>query len=88
MNCDGGPVLSLRTEAAQVRAARDFVRARLGALGVANGLADDVVVVTSELITNAIKYAASKAEVALALRQDAVRLEVHDEEPAAPGSRQ
>lgn len=81
---DSGPVLSLPMEAAKVRMARDFVRAKLATLGLKNGLADDIVVVTSELVTNAIKYAPSKAEVALFLRADAVRLEVRDDEPSSP----
>ncbi len=84
MSFDSGPVLSLSTEAPKVRTARDFVRAKLATLGVRNGLVDDIVVVTSELVTNAIKYAPSKAEVALFLVADVVRLEVRDDEPASP----
>jgi anti-sigma regulatory factor (Ser/Thr protein kinase) len=81
---DQGEVLRLPTEAAQVRTARDFVRARVAAWGLPDELADDVIVVTSELITNAIKYAPSKAELALARDGDVIRVEVRDDEPAAP----
>jgi two-component sensor histidine kinase len=51
------------------------------------GVADvfsDLVVVTSELVTNAVRHAATDVEISIALQSDRVRLEVHDQSERHP----
>ena len=48
-----------------------------------DGLADDISLVTTELVTNVVLHARSELEVVLEVG-DRVRLEVHDRSPRAP----
>ena len=60
----------------QTAAARSFVRRTLVDWGVAK--VDDVVLMVSELFTNAVLHGAGDVEVALSLSGEHVRLEVTD----------
>jgi anti-sigma regulatory factor (Ser/Thr protein kinase) len=57
--------------------ARRFVTATLDTWGVREAFAD-VPLVTSELVTNAVRHAASDVDVSLDLTPDRLRLEVSD----------
>jgi anti-sigma regulatory factor (Ser/Thr protein kinase) len=66
--------------------ARQFVRATLDTWGVGDAFAD-VPLVTSELVTNAVRHASSDVDVTLDLTPDRLRLEVSDcsDEPPVIG---
>ncbi|MET9349134.1 SpoIIE family protein phosphatase [Streptomyces termitum] len=63
-----------------VAAARAFVRDTLQGWGHAE-LVDDAVVLTSELVTNAVVHAGTAAEVLVLRSEDSVRVEVADRYP-------
>ncbi|HLT68525.1 MAG TPA: ATP-binding protein [Acidimicrobiales bacterium] len=74
----------------QVAAARAFAREALGP--ASPQLVDDVVLMVSELVTNAVLHGAGDVEVTLDRSDDVVRVEVADEggfalpRPGRPGS--
>ncbi|MFJ4778746.1 SpoIIE family protein phosphatase [Streptomyces sp. NPDC088762] len=63
-----------------VAAARAFVRDTLQGWGFAD-IIDDAVVLTSELVTNAVVHAGTRAEVLCLRAEDGVRVEVADRYP-------
>ncbi len=63
-----------------VATARSFVRDTLQGWGLAD-IADDAVVLTSELVTNAVVHAGTAAEVLCLRSADGVRIEVSDRYP-------
>ncbi|MBW5485910.1 SpoIIE family protein phosphatase [Streptomyces bambusae] len=63
-----------------VAAARAFVRDTLHGWGYAD-VVDDAVVLTSELVTNAVVHAGTRAEVLCLRAEDGVRVEVADRYP-------
>ncbi|AQT74716.1 SpoIIE family protein phosphatase [Streptomyces sp. fd1-xmd] len=63
-----------------VAAARAFVRDTLQGWGFAD-IVDDAVVLTSELVTNAVVHAGTRAEVLCLRTEDGVRVEVADRYP-------
>ncbi|MCZ7416174.1 SpoIIE family protein phosphatase [Streptomyces sp. WMMC897] len=63
-----------------VAAARGFVRDTLQGWGLAD-IVDDAVVLTSELVTNAVVHAGTSAEVVCLREDDGVRIEVVDRYP-------
>ncbi|MFF5444359.1 SpoIIE family protein phosphatase [Streptomyces sp. NPDC012888] len=63
-----------------VAAARTFVRDTLQGWGFAD-IVDDAVVLTSELVTNAVVHAGTRAEVLCLRSEDGVRVEVADQYP-------
>ncbi|MFD8416310.1 SpoIIE family protein phosphatase [Streptomyces sp. NPDC059650] len=63
-----------------VAAARVFVRDTLQGWGFAD-IVDDAVVLTSELVTNAVVHAGTRAEVLCLRTEDGVRVEVADRYP-------
>ena len=65
-----------------LQAARHTLRHRLEAWGCAN--VDDVVLVFSELVTNAAVHTAAASRTVVTHESSAVRLAVHDSSPAAP----
>lgn len=77
----------LITCAAQnVRAARHFLREHASAWHVVeDGRLDDLVLLGSELVSNAVSYARSDVEIVLAYDPGCLRLEVHDEDTRVPG---
>jgi anti-sigma regulatory factor (Ser/Thr protein kinase) len=65
--------------------ARRFVQRQLSDWGL-GGLVDDISLVTTELVTNAVLHAHSELEVVLKVG-DRVRLEVHDRSARLPAMR-
>ncbi|MFJ3975425.1 SpoIIE family protein phosphatase [Streptomyces sp. NPDC090021] len=63
-----------------VAAARAFVRDTLQGWGFAD-IVDDAVVLTSELVTNAVVHAGTRAEVLCLRTEDGVRVEIADRYP-------
>jgi anti-sigma regulatory factor (Ser/Thr protein kinase)/DNA-directed RNA polymerase specialized sigma24 family protein len=82
--------ISLDPLATSASAARRFVEGALGRWGVTEIL-EDVQLLASELVTNAVVHARTTIELVLTERPDAVRLEVHDRrvslEPVTPVER-
>jgi anti-sigma factor RsiW len=82
--------ISLDPLAASAPAARRFVEGALGRWG-ATEILEDVQLLASELVTNAVVHARTTIELVLTQRQDVVRLEVHDRrvslEPVTPVER-
>ena len=64
-------------------AARRFVAAALGSRGITNAFAD-LPLLTSELVTNAVRHAESDVALSLAFAPDRVRLEVADRSRRLP----
>ena len=65
-----------------VREVRGFVRARVR--GLADETESSVLLLTSELVTNAVLHARTRIEVTLALSAESVVVLVHDEDVALP----
>ncbi|MDJ1130939.1 SpoIIE family protein phosphatase [Streptomyces iconiensis] len=82
----GRPVITARAAATfepvgrSVATARAFVRDTLQGWGLAD-IVDDAVVLTSELVTNAVVHAGTSAEVLCLRDEDGVRIEVIDRYP-------
>jgi anti-sigma regulatory factor (Ser/Thr protein kinase) len=70
---------TFRPTADQVRAARQFVAANVPA-----SVADDAVLLASELVTNAIEHASSPVTVRVEQRPDCCRVEVSDSSAVLP----
>lgn len=64
-------------------AARRFVSSTLSTWGCSH-LADDALLVTSELVTNAVVHASSAPELLLRLNAEVLRIEVRDSSPGSP----
>ena len=75
-SCDLGPDLT------EVRTARAFVAIALDEWG--GPRADDIAIVTSELVTNALVHASSQVRLAVERRDDCVRVEVADGSAVEP----
>jgi len=78
----------LAPDVTSVRAARAFVRRQCHLLGLPVDACDDVVVLSSEIVTNAITHGRSEARVTITSADGRLRLEVSDDnsrhpEPAA-----
>ena len=67
-----------------VGAARRFVRDVLKSRQFDDGVVDVVELLTSEVVTNAIVHARSGPQLAVELRDDVVRVAVHDLSPDVP----
>lgn len=63
--------------------ARRFIRNQLLTWSL-DRVADDVVLLASEVVTNAIHHGRSQIELGLARREGAIRVEVRDEGPGLP----
>ncbi|MGW5652632.1 SpoIIE family protein phosphatase [Streptomyces humi] len=72
-----------RRDLRAVREARGFVRERLDDWGLAD-LSDDLTLITSELVTNALVHAGSDVDVRLRVTGDRLRLEVRDADTDPP----
>jgi CheY-like chemotaxis protein len=79
-------VLPLFEEPESVGRARDFVRGALQGWNISY-LADDALIVVSELVTNAIKHAHSACELRVSASETSLRIEVTDEGPGTPDPR-
>ncbi|GAA0310625.1 SpoIIE family protein phosphatase [Streptomyces polychromogenes] len=71
---------SFTPQGRSVAAARAFVRDTLQGWGFAD-IVDDAVVLTSELVTNAVVHAGTQAEVLCLRAEDGVRVEIADRYP-------
>jgi CheY-like chemotaxis protein/anti-sigma regulatory factor (Ser/Thr protein kinase) len=78
--------LPLPMEAASVARARNFVRGALSAWGLSS-LTPDVILVVSELVTNAITHGQSDCELRLSMTEAAMRIEVADHGAGTPDPR-
>jgi anti-sigma regulatory factor (Ser/Thr protein kinase) len=63
------------------------LRAQLGDGSAVASLIDDIVLGTSELVTNAVRAGCTALKVRLLVRQDTVRLSVFDDAPGRPTPR-
>ncbi len=79
--------VTLAAEPASGAAARRFVQRTLAGVGADPDRVDTLVLLCSELVTNAVLHAAAPSEVRLRLRDGRVRLEVHDTSPQVPVAR-
>jgi len=79
--------LSLERSRRAVAQARSFVRDRCREAGVADVTSDAVVLMVSELVTNAVEHARSRVELALAVDPGVVHVEIHDGNAALPAIR-
>lgn len=68
------------------RSARDFTRETLARWGY-RGECDEVVLVVSELVANAVRHASGRYALRLVGGADQVRVEVADESPVMPSVR-
>ncbi|HVM27715.1 MAG TPA: ATP-binding protein [Mycobacteriales bacterium] len=81
---DGAAVLSLGAELTSVRAARRFVQAHCARLGLDEARCDDALLLTSELVTNAVLHGRSEVCLEVAVRNGVVRFSVADENSRHP----
>ncbi|AYN43490.1 ATP-binding protein [Streptomyces dangxiongensis] len=75
----------------QVKTARDWARSHLDELGwtdAADETADDVLLVVSELVTNAQIHAHSTAQLVMSWDSECLHIAVHDTSPELPAPRQ
>lgn len=72
-----------RHDLASVKTARTFIRDKLRERGFLH-IADDVGLMTSEIVTNALIHADSNVELRMREYPDRIRLEVRDSDPAPP----
>jgi serine phosphatase RsbU (regulator of sigma subunit)/anti-sigma regulatory factor (Ser/Thr protein kinase) len=79
--------VTLAAEPASGAAARRFVQRTLAAVPADPDRVDTLVLLCSELVTNAVLHAAAPSEVRLRVREGRVRLEVHDPSPQVPVAR-
>ena len=77
-------VLTLPPELPSVRAARAFVGQRCGDLGLSAEQCDDALLLTSELVTNAVLHGRSELCVEVTSLEDRVRVAVLDENSRHP----
>jgi anti-sigma regulatory factor (Ser/Thr protein kinase) len=75
--------IEVPAEPGSPRLARRFITAHLGDVGCV----DDVALLTSELVTNAVVHAGSAAGVTVTRRSHAVRVEVADHDTTRPRKR-
>ena len=77
-------LLTLPAELRSVRAARRFVVDRCREAGMTDDRCDDVLLLASELVTNAILHGRSEVAVEVEVRRDVVRTSVFDENSRHP----
>jgi anti-sigma regulatory factor (Ser/Thr protein kinase) len=70
------------------RAARRLLTAALGQAGCAQELIDRVVLVGSELVTNAVLHGTGAPKLRLSVVPDGARLEIYDNAPGMPRQRE
>ncbi len=77
-------VLSLGAELRSVRAARRFVQEHCRVLALSDALCDDALLLTSELVTNAVLHGRSEVCVEVGVADGRVRVAVVDENSRRP----
>ena len=78
-------VLLLADDLGSIRRARDHVRSRCRGAGVPARTCETAVLLTSEIVTNALVHARSAPRLGLSLAHDRLRVEVGDDDPTRPG---
>jgi anti-sigma regulatory factor (Ser/Thr protein kinase) len=81
---DRPAVVALGADVQSVRAARQFVQAQCQALGLPNDRRDDALLLTSELVTNAVLHGRSGVCIELTSRSGRLRIAVLDENSRHP----
>ena len=76
--------VTLNSSLAAPSQARDALAGWLDGIGVDGQARSDLLIVVSELVTNAVLHAASAPEVVASFDDGRIRLEVHDSEFAPP----
>ena len=80
----GAAVLTVPPELRSVRVARQFVREHCGAAGLSAERCDDALLITSELVTNAILHGRSEVSVEVEELGRLLRISVLDENSRHP----
>jgi anti-sigma regulatory factor (Ser/Thr protein kinase) len=80
---DTRPMLSLPPSPGSIRAARQHVERAVQA-ALPDAVAEDAVLLVSELATNAVLHARTSFTVVVDIEPSCVRVEVHDESPVQP----
>lgn len=83
----GGLTLRLPGGPQSVRMARAFVRGAADGSNVAPDVLDDVLLLTSEVVTNAVLHGGGCAELRVVISAETVRVEVDDASPEVPTER-
>ncbi len=81
---DRAVAITLGAELGSVRAARRFLRDQCGALGLSETRCDDALLLTSELVTNAVLHGRSEVCVEIVSAGSALRIAVLDENSRRP----
>jgi anti-sigma regulatory factor (Ser/Thr protein kinase) len=82
---DGTPAeLVLPADVTRVRQAREFVRDRCHSLGFSSDTCDTAILLTSEIVTNALIHGRSEARIRLSVHQRQLRIEVADDNSRHP----
>jgi anti-sigma regulatory factor (Ser/Thr protein kinase) len=76
--------IDLPPERAAAARARRFVRSTCVGWAVADRAVEDIELLVSELVTNAVRHARSRANLKIERRDDVVRVTVSDESGAVP----
>ena len=78
-------LLHLSGDMGSIRRARDHVRHFCADAGVVGRTAETAVLLTSEVVTNALVHAHSAPRLGVSSDADGVRVEVGDDDPVPPG---
>jgi anti-sigma regulatory factor (Ser/Thr protein kinase) len=81
---DRPAVITLPAELLSVRAARTFVQAQCLAVELSDDRCDDALLLTSELVTNAVLHGRSEVCVEISVPSDRLRVAVLDENSRHP----
>lgn len=84
LRCVAVSSLVLPPQTSSVRAARAFARERCSTADLRPPACDLVVLLVSELVTNAIVHAGSEARLAITTSGSSLRVEVGDDSPVHP----
>jgi anti-sigma regulatory factor (Ser/Thr protein kinase) len=84
VNDDARSELTLPAAASAPKAARHFLADTLHRWQVTSGVVDLATLLTSELVTNAVRYGRGLVRLSVRTAPPAVRVEVHDDNPALP----
>lgn len=83
-SADGSRDLTLPANGSSPRAARRFLTDTLRRSDVGSTVADRATLLTSELVTNAVRYGRGLVTLTVCAQPPAVRVVVHDDNPALP----
>lgn len=77
-------LLHLEHGLGSIRQARDYVRERCHDGGLQDDICDTAILLTSEIVTNAVVHARSAARLGVEVADGGVRVEVGDDSPRPP----